>query len=68
MARLKINELLVGRGITRYELAKQTGISLKLIYALAAAEEIPPKTYWRTLEKIRDALELEHVEDLLESN
>ena len=66
MTKHRINQLLEERGVTRYELAKKTGLSMTLIYKIAAAEEIPPKTYWETLAKIRDALGLEHVEDMLE--
>ncbi len=66
MNKHKINQLLEEKGMTRYELAKKAGLSMTLVYKIAAADELPPKTYWATLAAIRDALGLEHVEDMLE--
>ncbi len=68
MTKHRINQLLDERGMTRYELAKRAGLSQKQIYQIAAAGEIPPKTYWATLTAIRDALGLEHVEEMLEQD
>ena len=66
MYRHKINGLLESRGMTRYELAQKSGISLKQIYQLMATDDLPPNTRWHTLARIRDALGLAHVEDMIE--
>lgn len=64
MARNKIGQLIEVSGITRYEIAKKSGLSLRLVYYLASVEEIPPKTNWDTLKRLRDALGLECVDEL----
>ena len=66
MARNRLNQLLEERKMTRYELAKLTNISRRIIYKLAASEEIPLQTHWETLKKIRDALGLSCVDELEE--
>lgn len=64
MTRNKIKELLKDRELTPYALAQQIGLSLPQMYALVNADEIPPRTTWATLKKIRDALNLECVDQL----
>ncbi len=64
MGKNRLTQLLDDRGLTRYELAKITGISRRIIYRLAATDKIPPHTHWETLKKIRDALELNCVDEL----
>ena len=66
MTKHKINQLLDERGMTRYALAKKANLSFPSVYRIVDSDEIPPKTYWETIEKLRDALGLEHVEDMLE--
>lgn len=64
MAQNKIKQLLAERGMTPYALAQQSGLSLNQVYALVNADEIPDRTTWHTLKKIRDTLELDCVDQL----
>lgn len=68
MARNKIPELLEQRNMTPYRLAKVTGMSQNRIYSLVNAPEIPPRTTWETIKKLRDALGLKCAEELEETD
>lgn len=54
------------RGMTSYRLMKVSGLPYAIVHKLINAEEIPPKTSWGTLKKLRDALGVKSVEDLEE--
>ena len=54
------------REVTRYRLMRETGLSWDTINQLVESEEIPYRTAWGTLKKIKEALGVESVEDLEE--
>ena len=56
MAQNNIKQLLDERGMTRYRLAQETGISEQTIYPLVAADEIPGHTKFKTLKAIAKVL------------
>lgn len=54
----RIPAILQRKEITAYRLASLVGMTEKAIYNLVNAKQIPPRTSYRTLRKIADALDV----------